>query len=134
MKPLTASPTRRDVIRLLGLASLGAAPAFSKAKLKIGHTGITWGNDSEEAIKDVAGLGFYGFETFGNVLEAWEAKGGLARILDAHKLPLISAYCSCNLVEARKAERGTGKDGALGRVDPEVRRHGFGDRSKQRQT
>ena len=102
MTPLTASPTRRDVIRLLGLASLGAAPAFSAAKLKIGHTGITWGNDSEQAIKDIAGLGFYGFETFGNVLEAWEAKGGLERILDAHKLPLISAYCSCNLVEPAK--------------------------------
>src|SRR5271168_3885 len=71
-------------------------------KLKIGHTGITWANDSEQAIKDVSALGYYGFETFGEVLETWDKRGGLRGILDAHHLPLISGYCTFNMVDAAK--------------------------------
>jgi inosose dehydratase len=89
-------------MQLLSAGAASVSPLFCAPKLKIGYTGITWGNDSEQAIKDISDFGFYGFETFGNVLEAWEAKGGLAKVLDEHKLPLISGYCSCNLVEPAK--------------------------------
>jgi inosose dehydratase len=71
-------------------------------KLKIGHTGITWANDSEQAIKDISGLGYYGFETFGEVLDTWDKRGGLREILDAHRLPLISGYCTFNMVDPAK--------------------------------
>jgi len=81
-------------------ASMFGAPG--KDSLKVGHTGITWGNDVERAIKDVASLGFQGFETFGNVLESWEQRGGLRKVLDENKLQLISGYCSFNLVDATK--------------------------------
>jgi inosose dehydratase len=68
--------------------------------IKIGHTGITWPNNQiDQAIRDIAGLGFYGLETFGNVLESWETKGGLGPVLEQNKLPLISAYCTANLTE-----------------------------------
>ena len=100
--------TRRDLARIAALGMAAGPQLFSASektrKLRIGHTGITWGNDSEQAIKDIAGLGYYGFETFGNVLDAWEAKGGLKPILDQNKLPLISAYCSCNLVDPDKRQ------------------------------
>ena len=80
-----------------------AAPAQkARKRLKPGHTGITWGfspADAEKAIADVASLGFQGYESFGNVLEAWEAKGGLDTLLDAAKLPLRSAYCPVNLTD-----------------------------------
>jgi inosose dehydratase len=81
-------------------------------RLKIGHTGITWGfrpEDAERAIRDVGSLGYHGYETFGNVLEAWEPKGGLGRLLDAAGLPLVSAYCPVNLTDAsrRKEEVAT---------------------------
>jgi inosose dehydratase len=79
---------------------VSAAPG---RRLKIGHTGITWGfrpEDAEQAIKDLASLGYDGFESFGNVLEAWEPKGGLGRILDGARLPLVSAYCPMNLTDA----------------------------------
>ncbi len=82
--------------------SLSAAP---KRHLKIGHTGITWGfkpEDAAVAIADVASLGYQGYETFGEVLEAWETKGGLKKILDENKLLLISAYCNVNLTEPAK--------------------------------
>ena len=67
----------------LGLAAaavpdLGAQKAKPR-KLLCGHTGITWGfspADAERAIKDVASLGFHGYESFGNVLEAWEPRAG----------------------------------------------------------
>jgi inosose dehydratase len=71
-------------------------------KLKIGHTGITWASDSEQAIKDISGLGYYGFETFGEVLEDWDKRGGLREILDAHHLPLISGYCTFNMIDPAK--------------------------------
>ena len=91
----------------IGAAVLGASAAEGapKRKLKIGHTGITWGfrpEDAEQAIKDVASLGYNGFESFGNVLEAWEKKDGLKRLLDQNKLPLISAYCNANLTDPAK--------------------------------
>ena len=86
----------------LGLSRLGAAPG---RRLKIGHTGITWGfkpEDAEQAIKDVASLGYHGYESFGNVLEAWEPKGGLGQVLEQNHLPLISAYCNANLLDPAK--------------------------------
>ncbi len=82
----------------LGASWLSASQAAPARRLKIGHTGITW-RGPEQAIKDIASLGYYGFEPFGNVLEAWEAQGGMGRVLDEAKLPLISAYCGTNLTD-----------------------------------
>lgn len=90
----------------LGMAATALPTSLFAKKIrtvKVGHTGITWPNDRiDEAIAGVATLGFYGFETFGNVLEDWEAKGGLGRVLDQHNLPLISAYCNVNLTDPAK--------------------------------
>ena len=91
-----------------------ASPAASSA-LHIGHTGLTWiplgGSPGvrpainpmvdpqyvEAAIRDIAALGFYGIELFGDQIEAMEARGGVGALLDQHHLPLISAYCNTNL-------------------------------------
>ncbi|HEY3453120.1 MAG TPA: sugar phosphate isomerase/epimerase family protein [Bryobacteraceae bacterium] len=98
-------------------AGLLASSGFAAGKLKlhIGHTGLTWiplGPSAgprpaippmqdpqyvEAAIRDIASLGFYGIELFGNQIEAMEAKGGVGALLEEHKLPLISAYCNTNL-------------------------------------
>ena len=104
---------RREFMRGLAISTAAAAlplslHALKKRHVNIGHTGITWRNrDIEQAITDVSGLGFYGFETFGNVLDHWEEKpGGLGAVLKAHNLPLISAYCNFNLVDpARRQEQ-----------------------------
>jgi inosose dehydratase len=97
---------RRSFTKVLALGVAGATmPELGPQKarrLKVGHTGITWGfnpADAEKAIADTASLGFHGYESFGNVLEAWEAKGGLDRLLSAAKLPLQSAYCPVNLTD-----------------------------------
>jgi inosose dehydratase len=95
--------TRREFARVLGMGlALGVAGRAATRSLQIGYTGITWGNDSEQAITDIASLGFYGFETFGSVLENREKQGGLRRVLDSHKLPLISTYCAFNLTDPVK--------------------------------
>jgi inosose dehydratase len=92
---------RRIAIKKLGFglaaASLVPSPAHAapKRRLKIGQTGIAWGftpADAEPGIKDTARLGYYGYESLGETLEAWEAKDGLGRILTENKMPLPSTY------------------------------------------
>jgi inosose dehydratase len=104
---------RRHFTKALALGlvatAMPARAAHTTRRLAVGHTGITWGfkpPDAEAAIKDVAALGFAGFESFGSILEAWEPLGGLDARLQAAKLPLQSAYCDVNLTDpgARKAE------------------------------
>jgi inosose dehydratase len=76
-----------------------------RPRLKIGHTGITWGykpDDAAQAIRDVGSLGFQGYESFGEVIEAWEQKGGIKKLLDESGVPLISAYCNVNLTDPAK--------------------------------
>jgi inosose dehydratase len=87
-------------------AAISAEKSIAKPRLrKIGHTGITWGysaDDAPNAIRDVGELGYRGFESFGGVLEAWEAKGGLQQLLENQQLPLVSAYCPMNLTDPAK--------------------------------
>jgi inosose dehydratase len=108
---------RRGFNRTLS-AALFVSQGFAAKHLSlhIGHTGLTWiplGPPAggvrpainpmedpqyvEAAIRDIAGLGFYGIELFGNQIEAMEAKGGVGDLLDKYKLPLTSAYCGTNL-------------------------------------
>jgi inosose dehydratase len=101
--------TRRDFTRTIAAGFAAAILptklfATKKRKIKIGHTGITWQNsDIAQAIADVSSQGFYGFETFGEVFDMWESKaGGLGAVLEAHQLPLISAYCNVNLTDPMK--------------------------------
>jgi inosose dehydratase len=97
--------TRRGFIQLAALGAASAAlPVLAKKKrnIQIGHTGITWPNDVVEAITDVGNLGFYGFETFGDVLTKWESQGGLQTQLQEHHLPLVSGYCTINLTDSTK--------------------------------
>ena len=89
----------------LTIALAATSSAQPKRRLKIGHTGITWGfkpEDAAVAIHDVGSLGYQGYESFGEVLEAWEPKGGLRKVLDENRLALISAYCNVNLTDSAK--------------------------------
>ena len=46
----------------------------------------------ETAVRDMSELGYKGFETFGQVLEDWDKKGTLEKLISRYKIPLISAY------------------------------------------
>src|SRR5689334_20642170 len=112
---------RRAFTQALSAALLASTGfAAGKLKLHIGHTGLTWiplGRSAgprpaippmedpqyvEAAIRDIASLGFYGIELFGNQIEAMEAHGGLGAMLHKYNLPLISAYCGANLSDPEK--------------------------------
>jgi inosose dehydratase len=98
---------RRRFLKLaaLGVAATALPPILSakkKRNIQIGHTGITWPNDVAQAITDTGNLGFYGFETFGDVLTKYESQGGLEPMLEQHHLPLISGYCTVNLTDSEK--------------------------------
>jgi inosose dehydratase len=83
-------------------AALPGSALAQPRRLRIGHTGITWGyapQNAEQAIADVGRLGFHGFESFGSVIEYWEARGGIGRLLEAAGVPLVGAYCPMILTD-----------------------------------
>jgi inosose dehydratase len=97
---------RRVFASTVGLAAgaLRLPAASTPRKLKAGHTGITWDNNVPQALEDCGKLGFHGFETFGQVMEAWDANGGMERVLDPNHVPLVSAYCTFNMVDPSKRQ------------------------------
>lgn len=97
---------------LTGCASAIIAASARKPRRRIGHTGITWGyspDNAPQAIRDVAALGYHGFESFGSVLEAWAPRGGLQRLLEEHALPLVGAYCPLVLTDQARLREETSK-------------------------
>jgi inosose dehydratase len=112
IKEMSLRVNRREFAKIATTGLAAATLGAQTRRLRIGHTGITWGfqpADAEQAVKDVASLGYYGYESFGNVLEAWEPKGGLDKILAAGGLPLCSAYCPVTLTEPDKRKAETDK-------------------------
>lgn len=77
-------------------------------QFRIGHTGITWGYDIstvEQAVKDVAELGYAAFETFGWIIEPYEQErpGGFQALLDKYGIPLGSTYCNMRFLDPADA-------------------------------
>ena len=103
----------------------GAFAPHPPRNMKIGHTGITWprgeGGPADQAIKDLGSLGYSGFETFGDTLDAYETQGGIGKMLEAHQLPLIAAYCGIDFVDPAKRKDGVAKMVAWGRI---IRKYG----------
>jgi inosose dehydratase len=112
---MTTTISRRDFTTAV-LSGLGAAalPLVSAAgrNLKIGCTSLIWGalprspDNLGPAVKDMAGLGFHGFETFAAILEEWDRRGTLGDLLAANRIPLVSGYATMQVVDpaARKDE------------------------------
>lgn len=93
----------------LAAGAFATRPAFAvqgkKRNIPVGHTGITWRNsDVDQAIPSLSSLGFYGFETFGEVLAKAEDQGGLKPVLEQNHIPLISGYCTINLTDSTKKQ------------------------------
>jgi inosose dehydratase len=98
-----------------GAALLPSVPSASSAqarKLRIGCTSLIWGalprspDNLAPAVKDMASLGFHGFETFTAILEEWDKRGAIGELLATHKIPLISAYAPMQVTDpaVRKEE------------------------------
>jgi inosose dehydratase len=112
----------------LGLAgALGArfvpeALAAPTRRLKIGCTGLVWGATPrtperlEQAVGDMASLGFHAFETWGSVMADLDARGVLAAIVDRHGLPFRSAFMGVNVHDASKRQESLARVIAWGKV------------------
>jgi inosose dehydratase len=89
-------------------------PAPAK-QLRIGCTALVWSvfpkapEPLETAVRDMSELGYKGFETFGHVVEDWDKKGTLEKLISQYKTPLISAYAPLNVIDpsVRKDEIAT---------------------------
>src|SRR5258708_5424312 len=102
---------RRTFTNTLALAagalSIPPLPAAPERKIKIGHTGITWGAfprpgaeaPIEPAFKDLAAEGFWSFETFPEVLGTLDEKGELAPLIEKYHMPIRSGYITVNLID-----------------------------------
>jgi inosose dehydratase len=128
---MNAATSRREFLGFsaAGLAA-GSALAATPRNLKIGHTCITWGTfprgaeasaTLEPAVKDIASLGYYGFETFPEVLEDWDKRDALAPLLEKYKLPLTSGYIRINVTDPTKAKESLEGVIRLGKV---IKRYG----------
>lgn len=74
---------------------------------RVGHTGITWLPyfEPEQALAEVAALGYQGFETFGIAVEEYARhRGGFGRLLDQHGIPLVAAYLFTPLIDPVTAQ------------------------------
>src|SRR6266481_3293318 len=95
---------RRDFLKTIAAGAVGSLVAGSVARslkahaaaptrrLKIGFTCITWGTfprptpdvTLEASLKDIANLGFWGFETFGETLIDWDSRQALQALIDPY--------------------------------------------------
>lgn len=97
---------RRTFSKTVAVAlSASAAPKLFGAparKLQIGCTGLVWGatprapENLEQALKDMATLGYHKFETWASVIADLDAKGAVKEMIDKHGVPLISGFMGVN--------------------------------------
>jgi len=101
---------RRDFAKTVA-AGVGAAAfrplaAAQTRKLKIGCTALIWGavprtpENLTTAVRDMASLGFHGFETFASIVNDWDGKGTLAPLIEEYRIPLISGYATVQLTDS----------------------------------
>jgi len=109
---LTRRSFGKTIVVGLGAAAVPSWAWAQTRKLKIGCTTLIWGGlprtpeNLQPALKDMSDLGFWGFETFGSILEDWDKKGALAPLLEKYPIPLTSGYTTVNVTEpsARKEQ------------------------------
>jgi inosose dehydratase len=97
---MTESLTRRELFHRFGTAAL-AAPllrrVLSSQDIRLGYASITWDGRDQEAIADIAALGFRGIQLRSNVMTRYESRpAALRELLDRHGLSLV-AFSSGNL-------------------------------------
>jgi inosose dehydratase len=128
---MTMTISRRSfnmaVLTGLGAAAVSAIGSAAMRNLKIGCTSLIWGalprspDNLAPAVKDMAGLGFHGFETFAAILEEWDKRGTLGDLLAANRIPLVSGYATMQVVDAAARKDELEKLKRWGMV---VRKHG----------
>jgi inosose dehydratase len=84
-------------------------------QLRIGCTALVWNasprapENLESAVRDMSELGYQKFETFAEVVEEWDKKGTLEKLIGQYRIPLVSGYATLDVIDpaARKDEIAT---------------------------
>ena len=110
--------TRREFAKTvaagLGAAALQPLAAAQTRKLKIGCTALIFGavprtpEHLTNAVRDMASVGFHGFETFASIVNDYDEKGTMAPLIEQYRIPLISGYSTVQLTDTstRKEDLG----------------------------
>jgi inosose dehydratase len=107
---MTKLSRREFTTTVLAAAGAAALPSLPSAQaptrnLRIGCTSLVWGalprspDNLAPAVKDMASLGFHGFETFAAILEEWDKRGTLSELLTASRIPLTSVYATMQVID-----------------------------------
>ena len=105
MHTLNRREFAKTVVAGLGAAALPSLGAAQARKLKIGCTALIWGalprtpENLTAAVRDMASLGFHGFETFASIVNDLDVKGTLGALIDEYRIPLISGYSTVQLTD-----------------------------------
>lgn len=92
----------------LGVAALPALrgqASQSTKKIKIGCATLAWNvsptniDNFELALKDISELGYWGFETVNQMIEALDANGALAKLIDKYQIPMKAGYMGTNVTD-----------------------------------
>jgi inosose dehydratase len=128
---VTHTMNRRDFAKTVAAGvAVAAFPSLAAAqprKLKIGCTSLIWGalprspENLTAAVKDMASIGFHGFETFASIVNDWDAKGTLAQLIEEHRIPLISGYSTVQLTDTSKRKENLAQLVQWGKA---VKKHG----------
>jgi inosose dehydratase len=115
----------------IAVASGALAPqqlwAAQSRKLQIGITGLIFRatpnepENLEQALKDMAELGYHSFETWGSVLEHHDKSGTLGAMIQKYGIPLRSAFMGVNVHDPASLKESVAQVVRWGQV---LRKHG----------
>jgi len=101
--------TRRELILSFGAAALGAPflndrskvgsvrPTHAVARIRFGYASITWGGNDQQAIDEIASVGFRGVQLRSNVVTTFADRPGVLRELLERRGVTMVALSSGNL-------------------------------------
>jgi len=128
---VTHAMNRRDfgkaVVAGVGVAAFPSLAAAQSRRLKIGCTSLIWGalprspENLTAAVKEMAAVGFHGFETFASIVNDWDAMGTFAQLIEEHRIPLISGYSTVQLTDTSKRKENLAQLVQWGKA---VKKHG----------
>jgi inosose dehydratase len=114
----------------LGMAALPALRGQASPKpkkLKIGVSTLAWNvsptnkDNFELALKDISELGYWGFETVSPMIEALDADGTLARLIDKYQIPMKAGYLGTNITDPSLRKENVAN---VIRVTKSIKKHG----------
>ena len=135
---------RRDVRRRPCSPAVGAAAAAATCaranapaedRLHRAHLGraAALAREPDHRGRDMAALGFHGFETFASIVHDWDQKGTLAPLIAQHRIPLVSAYATVQLTDTVDAQGESRAADSVGQGAQEARRPLHGARAQRRE-